>query len=66
MTAHYVFEIDPSEHARVNEFVSKHQHSQKCAIGGNLSYTFCSTSIGWVVSVKCSDCGITIDASGDL
>lgn len=50
------------------EAASKHKHKKKLhstAIGGNLSYTVTPTSIGTLVTAKCS-CGYELDNSGGL
>lgn len=62
----YVFAIDPSEHAKVDAFIQEHRHPHRTAIGGYISFTFCSTSIGMMVGVECSRCNAKLDASGDL
>ena len=62
----YTFAIDPEEHAKVDAFIQEHRHPHRTAIGGYISFTFCSTAIGMVKSVRCERCNASMDASGDL
>lgn len=63
------FSIDETEMPKFHEFIrahnKKHESEDSTAIGGRFSVTFCSTSIGMIVTLKCS-CGKNVDLSGDL
>ena len=65
------FSVPPEEKANEREFLDGHREcerrsSAETAIGGSVVYSFCATSIGWVLNVECSVCGKSRDLSGDL
>jgi len=63
------FAIDPSqaeaERAFKADHDARHAGEDQGSIGGAFVYSFCDTSIGHVVSLRCA-CGEKIDLTGDL
>lgn len=64
-----VYWIDKAEMPKFHSFIhahsEKHEGSNEGAIGGRFSVTFCSTSVGMIVTLTCA-CGQKVDLSGDL
>lgn len=64
------FCIDPSEAEAERAFKAAHdaRHAgmDEGSIGGRYVYSFCATSIGHVVSLRCGACGEKIDLTGVL
>src|SRR3989304_6643768 len=56
LEGHMLFCVEKNEIKKVRDFMKKHSHCERGAIGGATTVSFSPTSIGIVVKVKCH-CG---------
>ena len=64
MSREIKYYIDDTEDIKAQEFIQAHykKHSKlKTAIGGMFVWSFCNTSLGTVISIRCDGCKEEID-----
>lgn len=55
-----LFWVEKYESEQMCKFASKHSHCHRGAIGGAITYCFTPTSLGVIMTVKCT-CGKELD-----